>query len=160
MSKLQRISPCLWFEGNAEDAVKFYLSVFTSGRIVETLRYGEGGHLPKGTVLTITFELNGQPFIALNGGPHHTFNDAISLHIDCDDQTELDTLWERLTADGGKPVQCGWCKDKFGVSWQVIPIQLKEMLQSGDPERAQRVMQTMLKMIKLDIAELQKAYDG
>lgn len=160
MPMLQRISPCLWFEGNAEEAVNFYLSVFQSGRIVDTLRYGEGAPLPKGTVLTITFELNGQPFIALNGGPHHKFNDAISLLVACADQAELDTIWDGLIADGGKPVQCGWCKDKYGVSWQVVPVELQDMLQAADRTRADRVMQALLKMVKLDLAELQKAYDA
>lgn len=160
MPMLQRISPCLWFESNAEEAVNFYLTVFQSGRIVETLRYGEGAAQPKGTVLTIAFELNGHPFIALNGGPHHTFNDAISLHVACADQEELDHIWNGLIAGGGKPVQCGWCKDKFGVSWQVVPVQLQDMMQAGDRTRADRVMQALLKMVKLDLAGLQKAYDG
>ncbi|MBK9079803.1 MAG: VOC family protein [Hyphomicrobium sp.] len=160
MAKLQKITPCLWFEGDAEDAVQFYLSVFPSGRIVDTLRYGDGAHMPKGTVLTITFDLNGSPFIALNAPPHDKFNDAISLHVACETQDEIDALWTGLTADGGRPVQCGWLKDKYGVSWQITPTALQDMLQAGDPKRSERVMKALLQMVKLDIAELQKAYDG
>lgn len=160
MAKLQKITPCLWFEGNAEEAVRFYLSVFLTGRIVDTVRYGEGAHMPKGTVLTITFELNGHPFMALNAPPHDKFNDAISLHVSCETQDEINALWAGLTADGGRPVQCGWLKDKYGVSWQVVPSALQDMMQAGDPARAERVMKSLMQMVKLDLATLQKAYDG
>jgi predicted 3-demethylubiquinone-9 3-methyltransferase (glyoxalase superfamily) len=160
MAKLPKITPCLWFQGNAEDAVHFYLSVFPSGRIVDTLRYGEDAPMPKGTVLTIAFELDGHPFIALNAPAHDTFNDAISLHVACDGQEEIDRLWEGLTADGGRPVRCGWLKDKFGVSWQIVPSELQDMLQAGDRTRATRVMNALLEMVKLDVAALQKAHDG
>lgn len=160
MPSFPKISPCLWFAGNAEEAVNFYLSLFPASRIIDTLRYGEGAPLPKGTVLTMTFELNGYRMMVINAGPHDTFNDAISLHVACETQEQLDALWNGLISNGGKPVQCVWCKDKFGLSWQVTPVQLPEMLQSGDPEKTGRVMATMMQMVKLDIAKLQAAYDG
>jgi predicted 3-demethylubiquinone-9 3-methyltransferase (glyoxalase superfamily) len=160
MLKIQKITPCLWFEGNAEEAVNFYVAIFSGARILDVARYGEGAPLPKGTPLVITFELEGQSFMALNAGPHDKFNDAISLHVLCEKQEEIDELWERLPAGGGRPVQCGWLKDKYGVSWQIIPSLLPELLRSSDAAKSARVMQAMMKMVKLDFKQLQAAYDG
>ena len=156
---MQKIMPFLWFDNNAEEAVNFYLSVFQNGKITNIARYGDAGPGPKGSVMTISFELFGQQFIALNGGPVFKFNEAISLFVNCETQQEVDEYWEKLTA-GGTPSQCGWLKDKFGLSWQIVPSALMKLL--GDPDRvkSQRVMQAMLKMSKIDVPELERAYEG
>ena len=155
---MQKITPCLWFDNNAEEAVNHYLSIFKNSKINKVLRCGDAGPGPKGSVLTIAFQLEGQDFIALNGGPIFKFNEAISLSVDCKSQIEVDDLWEKLS-DGGQESQCGWLKDKFGLSWQVVPSALVEMLQDPDPEKAKRVMAAMMKMGKIDIAKLKQAYD-
>ncbi len=157
---MDKISPCLWFDGNAEEAMNFYLSVFKDARVTDILRWGEGGMAPAGTVLTCSFELQGQTFTALNGGPQFKFTPAISFFVDCEDQAEVDELWDKLLAGGGKPSQCGWLDDRFGVSWQIVPKALPEMLRDPDPARAQRTMQAMMKMVKLDVAVLKQAYEG
>jgi predicted 3-demethylubiquinone-9 3-methyltransferase (glyoxalase superfamily) len=156
MTAVQKITPCLWFDFNAEDAVAHYLSIF-DGRIVSTTRYGQAGPGPAGAVMTILFEIEGQRFLALNGGPHFKFTPAISLIVNCDDQSEVDVLWDKLSA-GGAPGRCGWLTDKFGVSWQIIPRALSEVLANGDAERADRLMREVLTMDKLDIARLQQAF--
>jgi predicted 3-demethylubiquinone-9 3-methyltransferase (glyoxalase superfamily) len=153
----QRISPFLWFDGQAEDAARFYISIFRNSKILKTTRYGEAGPGPKGTVMTVKFELDGLEFIALNGGPHFKFSEAISFSIDCETQQEIDDYWQKLSA-GGEEGPCGWLKDKFGVSWQVNPTILDEMLSDPDPQKAARVMQAMLKMKKMNIADLERAY--
>lgn len=155
----QKITTFLWFDHNAEEAVHFYVSVFKNSKINRIARYGEGGPALPGTVMTVEFELEGIPFIALNGGPHFKFNEAISLSVDCQSQQEIDTLWEKLTA-GGQEVQCGWLKDKYGLSWQIVPSVLGELMASKDPETSKRVLQAMMQMVKLDIARLQQAADG
>jgi len=155
---MQKIRPCLWFDGKAEDAAKFYTSVFPNSKITDRMVHNEAGPGPKGSVLTVTFELDGQEYVALNGGPHYTFTPAISLFVTCETQDEVDRYWDKLL-DGGSPVQCGWITDKFGVSWQIVPRVLGEMLQDKDSARAARVMQAMFKMVKLDIAALKRAYD-
>ena len=152
------ITPCLWFDGNAEEAVKFYTSIFKDGKILSTSYYGPGMHLPEGTVLTITFEIMGQQFMALNGGPEFKFDEAISLMIPCDTQEEIDYYWDKLTAAGGQPVQCGWLKDKFGLSWQVVPRIIEKHLNDKDQAKTNRVMKAVMGMVKLDIAEIEKAY--
>lgn len=160
---MQKITPHLWFDKEAEEAAEFYVSVFKDARIVNVSRYGEAGqevHGQKpGTAMTVEFELNGQRFLALNGGPMFKFNESISFVIDCADQAEVDYYWEKLSADpsGG---ECGWTKDKYGLSWQVVPKQLGELLSDPDRAKADRAMTAMLKMKKLDIAELQRAHDG
>ena len=151
----QKITPCLWFDFNAEEAVDHYLSIFR-GRIVSTTRYGAAGPGPKGAVMTILFEIDGQRFLALNGGPQYKFTPALSLIVNCDDQAEIDALWEKL-AEGGQHVQCGWLTDKFGVSWQIVPRALPELIMSGDAERTDRVMRAVMTMKKLDVAQMQQA---
>jgi predicted 3-demethylubiquinone-9 3-methyltransferase (glyoxalase superfamily) len=155
-----RISVCLWFDDQAEEAVKFYVSIFKNSKIGGVARYDEEGARaagrPKGSVMTVSFELDGQPFIALNGGPVFTFTEAVSLVVNCETQDEVDSYWAKLSA-GGEEVQCGWLKDRFGLSWQIVPRVLPEMLQDKDPEKSRRVMAAMLKMKKIDIAALQKA---
>lgn len=155
---MQKITPCLWFDNNAEEAVNHYLAIFKNSKINKVLHCGDAGPGPKGSVLTIAFQLEGQDFIALNGGPIFKFNEAISLSVDCKSQIEVDDLWEKLSA-GGQESRCGWLKDKFGLSWQVVPSALVEMLQDPDPEKAKRVMAAMMKMGKIDIAKLKQAYD-
>jgi predicted 3-demethylubiquinone-9 3-methyltransferase (glyoxalase superfamily) len=155
---MQKINPFLWFNDQAEDAAKFYVSLFANSKILNVARYGEAGPGPKGTAMSVTFELAGQKFMALNGGPHFKFSEAISFFINCETQREVDELWEKLSA-GGETSRCGWLKDKYGLSWQVIPTALGEMLQDKDPKKSQRVMQAMLKMDKIDIAVLKQAYD-
>lgn len=155
---MQKITPCLWFDNNAEEAVNHYLSIFKNSKINKILRCGDAGPGPKGSVLTIAFQLEGEDFIALNGGPIFKFNEAISLSVDCKSQIEVDDLWEKLS-DGGQESQCGWLKDKFGLSWQVVPSALVEMLQDPDPEKTKRVMAAMMQMGKIDIAKLKQAYD-
>ncbi len=157
------ITPCLWFDDRAEEAAGFYVATFREvGReaaLGDVLYYGEAGPKPKGTVLTVTFTLDGQEFVALNGGPHFTFSPAISMMVKCADQGEVDLFWERLS-DGGKPGQCGWLEDRFGVSWQVVPTALYPMLKDPDPARVERVMQALLQMTKLDLGALEVAYKG
>lgn len=156
---MQKITPCLWFDTNAEEAVKFYTSVFKNSNIGNIARYGKGMPLPEGTVLTIAFQLNGQQFTALNGGPKFKFTEAISFVVNCETQEELDSYWIKLT-DGGAEVQCGWLKDKYGMSWQIVPVVLGEMLKDKDPEKSARVMQAVMQMVKLDIEALKQAYKG
>ena len=153
----QKITPCLWFDNQAEEAMNFYVLVFKDASAGDVTRYGEGGPMSEGSVLTASFTLFGQEFLGLNGGPEFKFSEAISFQIDCGDQEEVDYYWNALT-EGGEESQCGWLKDKFGLSWQVIPRRLYELLQDEDPEKASRVMQAMLQMVKIDIAELERAY--
>lgn len=156
---MQKITPFLWFDGNAEEAVNFYCSVFKDAKAGEMVRLGKGGPGPEGAVITAPFELFGQKFTALNGGPQFSFNEAVSFVIHCDDQEEVDYYWKKLT-EGGKPSRCGWLKDKFGLSWQVVPRALPKLLSSNDPTRAGRVMKALMQMDKLDVATLEKAYEG
>ena len=155
----QKITPFLWFDGNAEEAAKFYVSVFKNAKVLTTARYGEAGPGPKGSVMTVVFELDGQQFIALNGGPHFKFTEAISFTIDCKDQAEVDYYWDKLSA-GGQQQPCGWLKDRFGLSWQVVPSALDEMMSDPDPVRSSRVMQAMLQMKKMDLGALRRAYES
>ncbi len=160
---MQKISPCLWFDDNAEDAVKFYVSIFKNSKAGNVTKYGEEGYeihkKKEGSVMTIDFEIEGQKFLALNGGPMFKFNEAISFQIYCDTQEEINYYWEKLTEGGDKNAQvCGWLKDKFGVSWQVVPIAMIKMLQDKDSKKTERVMKAMLQMHKLDIDALTKAY--
>jgi predicted 3-demethylubiquinone-9 3-methyltransferase (glyoxalase superfamily) len=153
------LTPCLWFDTQGEEAAKFYTSVFPNSRIVSTSYYGEAGPRDAGTVLTVEFELDGKPFLALNGGPDFTFSEAISFQIDCDDQDEVDHYWSSLS-EGGTEGPCGWVKDRFGLSWQVVPNRLTELLKDEDTDKANRVMAAMLTMGKIEIAELERAADG
>ena len=155
---MQKITPFLWFNDNAEEAVNFYVSIFGNSRIVSMSRYPEGTPGPAGKVMTATFQLEGQEFIALNGGPEFKFNEAISFFVNCETQEEVDRLWDKLS-EGGEKGQCGWLKDKFGVSWQIIPTALGQLLGDPDSQKSRRVMQVMLKMTKIDIAALRRAYD-
>ncbi|MFB6457850.1 VOC family protein [Chitinophaga sp. Hz27] len=157
---MQKITPFLWFDTQAEEAANFYTSVFKNSRVVSITRYSSAGPGPEGSVMSAIFELEGMTFYALNGGPMYKFNPAISLFIDCKSQEEIDELWDKLTADGGKPNRCGWLVDKFGVSWQVVPSQLGQLLGDKDPQRAGRVGAALMKMDKLIIKDLQDAYDG
>jgi predicted 3-demethylubiquinone-9 3-methyltransferase (glyoxalase superfamily) len=157
---MQKITTFLWFDDQAEEAVELYTSVFDDSRVLDVQRYGEQGRGTPGTVMTLTFELAGQRFIALNGGPHFRFTEAISLYVDCATQEEVDDLWTRLTADGGQEGECGWLKDRFGLSWQIIPRTLTDLLADPDPEKSQRVMRAMLTMKKLDIQGLKDAHAG
>ena len=157
---MQSIRPCLWFDGQAEDAANFYVSVFPNSTILDVSRYGEGAPFPAGTALVVTFALNGQEFQALNGGPHFTFSEAISFSVNAETQPEIDRLWADLIDGGGEPSQCGWLKDRYGLSWQIIPPVLGELLGDPDPAKSGRVMRAMLGMTKLDIAELCAAYDA
>jgi predicted 3-demethylubiquinone-9 3-methyltransferase (glyoxalase superfamily) len=153
------ISPFLWFDTQAEQAANLYVSIFKNSKIVKTARYGDAGPGPKGSVMTVEFELDGQRFIALNGGPHFKFNEAVSFSIECETQAEVDEYWNKLSA-GGAEGQCGWLKDRFGLSWQVNPTILGEMLADPDPAKSRRAMEAMLEMKKIDIAALKKAYDS
>ncbi len=155
---MQKISPFLWFDGNAEEAVNFYVSIFKNSKILTISRYGDSGPGPKGSVMVVKFQLNGQEFMALNGGPAFKFTEAISFLVNCESQQEVDELWEKLTA-GGKEIQCGWLKDKFGLAWQIVPTVLGELMADKDPKKAARVMQAMMQMTKIDINKLQQAYD-
>ncbi|MGB6544577.1 MAG: VOC family protein [Candidatus Acidiferrales bacterium] len=155
---MQKITPFLWFDGKAEEAVNFYVSIFKNSKVAGITRYGDAGPGPKGSVMTATFELDGQKFVALNGGPAYTFTPAISFVVNCETQEEVDDYWAKLSA-GGKEVQCGWLQDKYGLSWQIVPTVLFKLLQDKDPDRTQRVMKAMMKMIKIDIKGLQEAYD-
>ena len=154
---MQKITPCLWFNNNAEEAVKFYTSIFKNSKIGAIARYGEAGPGPKGTVMVATFQLDGQEFLALNGGPQFTFSPAISFLVNCEAQEEVDELWEKLS-EGGEKQRCGWLKDKYGVSWQIVPTALGKMMQDKDAEKSQRVMKAMLQMTKIDIGGLKRAY--
>jgi len=153
---MQKITPCLWFDTEAEEAANFYVSLFEDSRIVNVAHFGEGAPRPAEMVLTVTFELAGQQFTALNGGPEFTFNEAVSFQVVCETQQEIDTFWDGLS-EGGEEGQCGWLKDRYGVSWQVIPVRLEELLSDPDPQKSQRAMQALLQMRKLDIATLQRA---
>ncbi|MGH3714091.1 MAG: VOC family protein [Micromonosporaceae bacterium] len=157
---MQKITTFLWYDNQAEEAAEFYTTVFDNSRIVEVTRYGSAGPGEPGSVMTVTFELAGQQFIALNGGPQFTFNEAISLSVECESQEEVDTLWEKLTADGGEPGPCGWLKDRYGLSWQIEPRRLNDLLRDPDPVKSQRVMKAMLGMGKIDIKGLEDAYQG
>jgi predicted 3-demethylubiquinone-9 3-methyltransferase (glyoxalase superfamily) len=156
---MQKITPFLWFNDNAEEAVNFYVSIFKNSKVLSVTRYGDAGPGPKGTVMTAKFELDGSQFMALNGGPTFKFTEAISFVVDCQTQQEVDEYWQKLSA-GGSEGQCGWLKDKFGLSWQIVPKALGVMLGDKDPAKSQRVMQAMLQMTKIDIGALQQAYDG
>jgi predicted 3-demethylubiquinone-9 3-methyltransferase (glyoxalase superfamily) len=156
---MPRITPSLWFDTQGQEAAEFYVSVFPNSKITNISYYGDAGPREAGTVLTVDFELDGQAFTVLNGGPQFTFDEAISFVIDCADQEEVDYYWKALT-DGGEEGQCGWVKDRYGLSWQVVPIRLNELVQDPDPERAQRAIKAMLGMQKLDVAALEAAADG
>ncbi|KDN81645.1 VOC family protein [Kitasatospora cheerisanensis] len=156
----QKISTFLWFDQQAEQAAEFYVSVFRDGRITGVQRYSEAGPGEAGSVMLVSFELFGQEYRALNGGPMFRFNEAVSLQVDCEDQAEVDRYWEQLTADGGEPGPCGWLKDRFGLSWQIVPRRMIELLADSDPARARRATEAMLKMGKLDVAALEAAADG
>ena len=155
---MQKITPFLWFDGNAEEAMTFYTSIFKDSKISNVKRYGDAGPGPRGTLMGATFQLEGQEFYAINGGPHFTFSPAISFFVNCETQTEVDDLWEKLSA-GGEKQQCGWLKDKFGLSWQIIPTVLGQMLKDKDPKKAQSVMQAMLQMTRIEIDALKTAYE-
>jgi predicted 3-demethylubiquinone-9 3-methyltransferase (glyoxalase superfamily) len=154
---MQKITPFLWFDTDGEEAAKFYTSIFPNSRILDISRYGSAGPRPEGSVMTVSFELDGQHFVTLNGGPDFTFNEAISFEVECEDQEEVDSYWDKLTADGGEPGPCGWLKDKYGVSWQIVPKRLMELLADSDKEKAQRVMAAMMEMGKIEIDELERA---
>jgi predicted 3-demethylubiquinone-9 3-methyltransferase (glyoxalase superfamily) len=158
MATPQKITPFLWFNQEAEEAANLYISLFEDSKILSMSRYGDAGPGPKGSVMVVDFQLAGQRFQALNGGPHFKFTEAISLAVSCDSQEEVDKLWSRLTANGGQESQCGWLKDRFGLSWQIIPSRFQQLMQDKDPKRTQRVMQAMLTMKKFDIARLEEAY--
>ena len=155
---MQKITPFLWFNDNAEEAMNFYVSIFPNASIGSVSRYGEAGPGPKGSVMTAAFILEGMEFLALNGGQHYAFTPAISLFVNCETQQEVDALWEKLS-EGGQPQPCGWVTDRFGLSWQIIPSALRKLMGDKDPEKARRVMQAMLAMKKIDIQALQQAYD-
>jgi len=158
---MKPITPCLWFDTQGEEAARFYAGVFPNSKITKVAHYGDAGPMPKGTVMTVAFELNGQPFVALNGGPHFKHSAAMSLTVYCKDQAEVDAYWEKLSAGGGEKGVCGWLTDKYGVSWQVTPAELVEKLVSdAEPERSDRVMAALMKMKKLDIATLKRAYEA
>ncbi len=157
---MPKLTPFLWFNDNAEEATSFYLSVFPNSKVVAVTRYGEGGPGPKGSVMTAAFQLDGQDFVALNGGPVFKFNEAVSLVVNCETQAEVDRYWDKLTAGGGQPGECGWLKDKFGFSWQVVPSLLTKLLADKDAAKTARVMGALMKMTKLDGDALQRAYDG
>jgi predicted 3-demethylubiquinone-9 3-methyltransferase (glyoxalase superfamily) len=156
---MKKIRPFLWFNGNAEEAADFYRSIFKDSKLVSVMRAGDAGPGPKGGVVAVTFELAGQEFMALNGGPQYRFTPAVSFFVTCESQAEIDDYWEKLLI-GGAPVQCGWLTDKFGLSWQIVPAALDDMLADPDPIKTGRVMQAVYGMVKLDLAALQRAYDG
>ena len=157
---MEKLRPFLWFDTQAEEAAQFYCSVFPHSKIHQVARYGDAGPGPKGSVMMVDFELNGQRILALNGGPQFHFTEAISLYVECDSQDEVDDLWSRLTASGGQESQCGWLKDRYGLSWQIIPKKLPKLLNDADRAKSQRVMQAMLKMRKIDVHELELAAQG
>lgn len=154
---MQKITPCLWFDDQAEEAVRYYASIFKNSKIGAITHYGEGAPRPKGSVLTVRFWLDGQEFLALNGGPKFKFTEAVSFIVNCETQEEVDRMWEKLS-EGGEKVHCGWLKDKYGMSWQIVPTSLATMISDPDPARADRVFQAVMLMKKLDIKELEKAY--
>lgn len=156
---MQKITPFLWFNGQAEEAANLYTSLFKNSKIGNIARYGDAGPGPKGSVMSVTFQIEGQEFIALNGGPQFTFSPAVSFLVSCETQEEVDRLWEKLS-EGGRKDRCGWLQDKFGLSWQIVPAVLGKMLHDNDPEKSKRVIQAMLQMDKLDIAALERAYNG
>jgi predicted 3-demethylubiquinone-9 3-methyltransferase (glyoxalase superfamily) len=156
---MNQITPCLWFDTEGEEAASFYVSVFPNSRIVDVTRYGAAGPRPEGMVMTVSFELDGRKFVALNGGPNYTFSEAISFQVRCKDQEEVDAFWSKLS-EGGEEGPCGWLKDRYGVSWQIVPTALLELLADPDPERSQRVMQAMLEMKKIEIDALERAADA
>ena len=160
---MQKITPCLWFDSQAEEAANFYVSIFKNSKIGHITRYGEAGAKvsgrPKGSVMTVTFEIEGQEFVALNGGPHFTFSEAISLMVQCETQQDIDEMWEKLS-QGGEEGPCGWLKDKYGLSWQIVSPEWNEMLRDKDVEKSERVMKAILQMTKPDIKTLKQAYDG
>jgi predicted 3-demethylubiquinone-9 3-methyltransferase (glyoxalase superfamily) len=156
---MDRLTPCLWFDTEAEEAAQFYVSVFPDSRIVNVSHYGSAGPRPEGMVMEVEFELDGRSFLALNGGPQFTFTEAISLQADCTDQDEVDRLWETLS-DGGEEGPCGWLKDRYGLSWQIVPRRLYELISDPDTEKAQRAIAAMLQMRKIEIAELERAAEG
>jgi predicted 3-demethylubiquinone-9 3-methyltransferase (glyoxalase superfamily) len=153
---MQKVTPCLWFDTEGEEAASFYTSVFPNSRITDIARYGSAGPRREGTVMTVSFELDGQEFVALNGGPEFTFNEAISFQVSCKDQEEVDAYWSTLS-EGGEQGPCGWLKDRFGVSWQIVPARLTELLSDPDRERSQRVLQAMLQMKKIEVDDLERA---
>jgi len=155
----KQITPFLWFDDNAEEATNFYTSIFKNSKILSIKRYGDAGPGPKGSVMTTSFELDGQEFVALNGGPRFKFTEAISFVVKCETQDDVDYYWDKLL-EGGQPQACGWLKDKFGLSWQIVPNAFFKLVGDSDPEKVSRVMQAMLGMIKFDVAKLQEAYDG
>lgn len=157
---MQKITPFLWFNGQAEQAAKFYTSIFPKSKIRKVTRYGDAGPGPKGSVMIVEFEIAGQKFIALNGDSQFKFNESVSFMVDCKTQAEVDRYWKRLTADGGKEVACGWLRDKYGLSWQIVPTVFLEMVSSKDAAKAQRAMQAMMNMVKLDIKKLKQAAAG
>ncbi len=156
---MQKITPFLWFDHQAEEAAKFYVSLFKNSKMVSVSRYGDAGPGPKGTVMVVAFQLDGQEFLALNGGPQFKFSPAVSLVVNCETQEEVDKLWEKLS-EGGQKQQCGWLQDKHGLSWQIVPTVLGKLMQDKDAKKSERVMKAMLQMHKLDIAGLQQAYEG
>jgi predicted 3-demethylubiquinone-9 3-methyltransferase (glyoxalase superfamily) len=158
MRSTQKITPYLWFNGNAEEAVEFYTSVFPDARVTKVARWGEGGPGVEGTVMSIAFELAGQQFFALNGGPQFTFTPAVSLFVSCGSQAEVDDLWEKLLAGGGKPTSCGWLEDRYGLSWQIIPAALVDLMSGPDPKASGRVAQALMRMQKIDIGALERAH--
>src|SRR5215471_18431533 len=157
---MPKISPFLWYDTQAEEAANLYTSIFPNSKILAIARYGDAGPGPKGSVMTVQFQLDGQEIIALNGGPIYKFTEAFSLSVDCKSQEEVDLYWTKLTTDGGQEGPCGWCKDKFGLSWQITPTALPKMLSDTDRKKAARVMEAMMKMKKIDIAGLTRAYEG
>lgn len=157
---MQKITPFLWYDSQAEEAAKFYSSIFKNSKIGTVRRYGEAGPGPKGSAMTVDFQIEGQDFIALNGGTHYQFTPAISLFVKCETQAEVDDLWEKLLSGGGKPNRCGWLQDKFGVSWQIIPATLSKLMGDPDPEKSSRVMRAMLQMEKINIDGLKRAHEG
>lgn len=158
--RMQKITPFLWYDSQAEEAAKFYTSIFRNSKIGTVRRYGEAGPGPKGSAMTVEFQVEGQDFIALNGGPHYQFTPAISLFVKCETQAEVDELWEKLLSGGGRPNRCGWLQDRFGVSWQIIPTTLGKLMSDPDPQKSSRVMRAMLQMEKIDIDGLKRAYEG
>jgi predicted 3-demethylubiquinone-9 3-methyltransferase (glyoxalase superfamily) len=156
---MQKITPFLWFDNQAEEAANYYVSIFKNSKVLSVARYGESGPGPKGSVMTVEFELDKEKFVGLNGGPNFKFTEAVSFVVNCKDQEEIDYFWERLSS-GGKEVQCGWLKDKYGLSWQVVPTVAIEYLKSKDPKKSQRVMGAIMKMVKIDIETLKRAAEG
>jgi predicted 3-demethylubiquinone-9 3-methyltransferase (glyoxalase superfamily) len=155
----QKITPFLWFDTQAEEAANHYVSIFKDSKITAIAHYGESGPGEKGSVMTVTFELDGQQFTALNAGPQFPFTEAVSFMVNCETQEEIDYFWDKLSA-GGKEVQCGWLKDKFGLSWQIVPVEFFEMISNGTPEQSDRVMTAMMQMVKMDLSKLKQAYNG